>query len=174
MTTGHERAASLIRSVSGSSWWVSNEEAPLVECDEVGPIDYLLVEFPEGTRDFGGELARELASLVDAEMIRILDVVILEKDEAGHVEAYEVEELGDREELRAIERDLAEVLAADDVDRLAEVMSPGRVAGVLVWENVWAAPLAAAARDSGAELVASGRITPQALVEALLVTDGEA
>jgi hypothetical protein len=146
----------------------------LVECDEVGPIDYLLVEFPEGTRDFGGELARELASLVDAEMIRILDVVILEKDEAGHVEAYEVEELGDREELRAIERDLAEVLAADDVDRLAEVMSPGRVAGVLVWENVWAAPLAAAARDSGAELVASGRITPQALVEALLVTDGEA
>lgn len=146
----------------------------MVECDEVGPIDYVLVEFPAGTRDFSSELARELASLVDAEMIRILDVLILEKDEAGHVEAYEVEELGDRQELRAIERTLAEVLASDDVDRLAEVMTPGSAAGVLVWENVWAAPLAVAARHSGGELVASGRIAPQALVDAIRSADEEA
>ena len=139
----------------------------MVECGEVGPIDYVLVEFPAGTRDFGGELARELASLVDAEMIRILDMLILEKDDAGHVEAYEVEELGDRQQLRAIERELAEILAADDVGRLAEVMTPGSVAGVLIWENVWAAPFAAAARESGGELVATGRLTPRAVVDAL-------
>ncbi len=139
----------------------------MVECGEVGPIDYVLVEFPAGTRDFGGELARELSSLVDAEMIRILDMLILEKDDAGHVEAYEVEELGDRQQLRAIERELAEILAADDVGRLAEVMTPGTVAGVLIWENVWAAPFAAAARESGGELVATGRLTPRAVVEAL-------
>jgi hypothetical protein len=141
--------------------------APVVECGEVGPIDYVLVEFPAGTRDFGGELARELASLVDAEMIRILDMLILEKDDAGHVEAYEVEELGDRQQLRAIERELAEILAADDVGRLAEVMTPGTVAGVLIWENVWATPFAAAARESGGELVATGRLSPRAVVEAL-------
>lgn len=145
----------------------------MVECDEVGPIDYLLVEFPPGTRDFGSELARELASLVEAEMIRVLDMVILEKDEAGHVDAFEVEDLGHREELRAIERDLAEVLAAADVDRLAEVMSPGSTAGVLVWENVWAAPLAVAARHSGAELVASGRISARAVVDAIGSTEGD-
>ena len=139
----------------------------MVECGEVGPIDYVLVEFPAGTRDFGGELARELASLVDAEMIRILDMLILEKDDAGHVEAYEVEELGDRQQLRAIERELAEILAADDVGRLAEVLTPGSVAGVLIWENVWAAPFAAAARESGGELVATGRLTPRAVVDAL-------
>ncbi len=139
----------------------------MVECDEMGPIDYVVVEFPPGTRDFGGELARELASLVDAEMIRVLDMVVLEKDALGHVEAYEVEELGDREQLRSIERELAEILAADDVDRLAAAIAPGTVAGVLIWENVWAAPFAAAAHASGAELVATGRIATQAVVAAL-------
>ena len=71
----------------------------MVDGDELGPIDYLVVEFPAGSRDFGGELARELASLVDAEMVRVLDMLVLEKDEDGHVEAFEMGELGDRSDL---------------------------------------------------------------------------
>ena len=139
----------------------------MVECDGLGPIDYMVVEFPVGTRDFSGELARELVSLVDAEMVRVLDMVILEKDAAGNVEAFEVGELGRREALRSIEGELAEILAADDVDRLAAAVAPGCAAGVLIWENVWAAPFAAAASAGGGGLVASGRIPTRAVTAAL-------
>jgi hypothetical protein len=139
----------------------------MVDGDELGPIDYLVVEFPAGSRDFGGELARELASLVDAEMVRVLDMLVLEKHEDGHVEAFEMEQLGDRPTLRAIESELAEILAIDDVDRLAAAVPPGSVAGVLIWENLWAAPFGAAARADGGRLVATGRIPTPTVVHAL-------
>lgn len=140
---------------------------------ELGPIDYLVVEFPEGQRSFSGAMADELASLVDAELIRILDLVVLEKDEDGGVEVHEFEDLGDRDSLAALEGQLAEVLALEDVELLAEAMEPGSVAGVLIWENTWAAPFAVAARESGGQLIASGRIPTQALIAAMEATEDE-
>lgn len=139
----------------------------MVDCDALGPIDYVVVEFPAGARDFSSELARELASLVDAEMIRVLDMLIVEKDEQGHVEAFEMGEMGDRQCLRVVEEELAEILAVDDIDRLAESVAPGSVAGVLLWENVWAAPFGAAARAGGGGLVATGRVPARTLADAL-------
>lgn len=132
--------------------------------DELGPVDYLVVEFPPGEQHFTGELARELVSLVDAEVVRLLDLLIITKDEQGNVEALELDDLEDAGELARLETEIAEVLAEDDVVHLAEAMEPGTVAGVLVWENVWAAPFASAARRAGGQLVASGRIPIQALV----------
>lgn len=132
--------------------------------DELGPVDYLVVEFPPGEQHFTGELARELVSLVDAEVVRLLDLLIITKDEQGNVEALELDDLEDAGELARLETEIAEVLAEDDVVHLAEAMEPGTVAGVLVWENVWAAPFASAARRAGGQLVASGRIPVQALV----------
>jgi hypothetical protein len=137
------------------------------DSDDLGPIDYLVVEFPVGTQRFSGSMARELASLVDAEMVRILDLLILEKGDDGSVQAYEIEDLGELDELRAIEATMAEILTADDVGHLAEAMEPGSVAGVLVWENTWAAPFGRAARESGGQLVASGRIPTQAVIATL-------
>ena len=137
------------------------------DSDDLGPIDYLLDEFPAGTQRFSGSMARELASLVDAEMIRILDLLILEKDGDGSVRAHELEDLGELDGLRAIEATLAEILTAEDVDHLAHAMEPGSVAGVLVWENTWAAPFGRAARESGGQLVASGRIPTQAVIATL-------
>ena len=134
--------------------------------DELGPVDYIVVEFPAGASHFTGEMASELAALVDAGTIRVLDVLVLQKDDDGNVEALEIEDLDELDEFRAIETELAEILAADDVEHLAAAMEPGSTAGVLVWENSWAAPFAVAARKSGGQLIATGRIPTQAFIAA--------
>lgn len=135
--------------------------------DELGPVDYLVVEFPAGQQNFTGEAVEELARLVDSGTIRILDFLLLQKDEDGTVEALEIDDLEDEADIRVIETYIAEILAADDVDMLAEAMLPGSVAGVLVYENRWAAPFASAARRAGGQLVASGRIPIQAIAASI-------
>lgn len=138
------------------------------ESDEVmGPVDWLVIEFPAGSDSFTGELARELASLVDAELIRILDLMIVTKDADGEIDVVEFEDLSDAGDLAALEGQLAEVLALEDVEHVAEALEPGSAAGVLVWENTWAAPFAVAARESGGQLIATGRIPTQALLAAV-------
>jgi len=142
--------------------------------DELGPVDYIVVEFPAGASHFTGEMASELAALVNAGTIRVLDVLVLQKDDDGNVEALEIEDLDELDEFRAIETELAEILAADDVEHLAAAMEPGTVAGVLIWENTWAAPFASAARRSGGQLIASGRIPVQALLASFEADDAVA
>ena len=115
--------------------------------DELGPVDFLVVEFPPGASHFTGEMAAELGTLVDAGTIRVLDILILAKDSDGTVEALEIDDLDSVDELRTIETSLATILAEEDVEHLAAAMEPGTVAGVLVWENLWAAPFASAAVD---------------------------
>jgi hypothetical protein len=134
-----------------------------VSLDELGPIDYLVVEFPAGASSFTGEMAAELRALTDSGTIRVIDVLILTKDADGTVEAAELSDIAELGELQAIETELAELLAADDVDQLAAAMEPGSTAGVLIWENLWAAPFASAVRHSGGQLVADGRIPIQAI-----------
>jgi len=135
--------------------------------DEMGPIDYLIVEFPEGQQNFTGEGADELLKLHDAGIIRIVDLVIIVKEEDGSFDALELSDVPDLGEFARIEADLAETLAADDVATLAEVMSPGSVAAALVYENLWAAPFGSALRRAGAQLVADGRIPTQAIIAAI-------
>ena len=135
--------------------------------DSFGPVDYLVVEFPPNTSNFSGEMAKELASLVEAELIQILDLVLLRKNDDGSIDAIELDDLDQVDELRKIETQIAEVLAAEDIANLAEAMEPGTTAGVLVWENSWAAPFASAARRSGGQLIASGRIPIQAIAASL-------
>ena len=140
---------------------------PDTDSDALGPVDYLVVEFPPGVSHFTGEMAAELAKLVDAGTIRILDLLVMVKDEDGEIEGMEIEDLEQVDELRKAEAELAEILAAEDIVNLAAAMEPGTMAGVLVWENTWAAPFASAARRSGGQLIANGRIPIQALLAAL-------
>ena len=139
-------------------------ETPL---DELGPVDYVVVEFPAGASNFTGEMAAELLRLVDSGTIRVIDVLILTKDADGNVEATELSDVGELGELQAIEAQLAELLAADDVEHLAAAMEPGSTAGVLIWENLWAAPFSSAARRSGRQLIANGRIPIQAIIASI-------
>jgi hypothetical protein len=135
--------------------------------DELGPVDYLVVEFPPGAQNFTGEMAAELVRLSDAGTIRVLDILILQKAADGSIDAYEIDETEAADEIRALETHVSEILAADDVEHLAAAMEPGSVAGVLVWENTWAAPFASAARRAGGQLIATGRIPIQAIAASI-------
>jgi hypothetical protein len=142
-----------------------------VSLDELGPVDYVVVEFPAGASNFTGEMAAELRALVDSGTIRVIDVLILTKDADGIVEATELSDVGELGELETIEAELADLLAADDVDNLAAAMEPGSTAGVLIWENRWAAPFASAARRAGGQLIADGRIPIQAIIASIEADD---
>jgi uncharacterized protein DUF6325 len=139
----------------------------ITQVDELGPVDYIVVEFP-GSK-FSGEIAPALRDLVERGLVRVLDLLVLKKDEDGTIEAFELSDLDHTEigELRSHERELAMLLSEDDVKAVAAAVEPGSTAGVLVWENSWAAPFASAVRHSGGQLVASGRIPIQALVAAM-------
>ena len=135
--------------------------------DELGPVDYLIVEFPVGAQNFTGEGAEELLRLHDAGIIRVMDILILQKGEDGTVMAQELGDLNELGELARLETELVQTLAEEDVDNLAAAMDPGSIAGVLVYENLWAAPFASAMRRAGGQLIASGRIPIQAIIAAM-------
>jgi len=146
--------------------------------DALGPVDYVVVEFPAGASNFTGEMATELLALVDSGTIRVIDVMILTKNEDGSIEATELSDVDDLGPLQAVEAQLADLLAADDVVHLAAAMDPGSTAGVLIWENLWAARFASAARRSGGQLIANGRIPIQAIIASIqadeaLATQGD-
>ena len=151
--------------------------ARLTDLDSLGPVDYIVVEFPAGASNFTGEMAKELLELVESGTIRVIDVLILTKNEDGTVDAMELSDIEELGELQALETELAELLAAEDVEHLAAAMDPGSTAGVLIWENLWAAPFASATRRSGGQLIATGRIPIQAIIASIeadnaLATEG--
>ena len=136
--------------------------------DQLGPVDWLVVEFP-GT-DYGkGRVAPYLQDLVGRGLVRVLDLVFLRKDEDGTLEMSEISDVDDNElgGLVAAEAELAMVLSEQDVSDLSETIEPGNSAVVLVWENKWAAPFGSAVRHAGGQLIASGRIPTQALLAAI-------
>jgi uncharacterized membrane protein len=137
------------------------------QIDEMGPVDYIVVEFP-GNR-MTGEAFPLLVDLVDRRLIRILDLVFIRKDEDGSVNALEIADLtGDGNlDLAVFEGAKSGLLGDDDIEEAAAAVEPGNSAGLLIYENAWAAPFAAALRRSGAQLVASGRLPVQALIASL-------
>ncbi len=96
-----------------------------------------------------------------------MDILILQKGEDGTVMAQELGDLDELGEMQRIEAELVETLAEEDVEHLGAAMDPGSVAGVLVYENLWAAPFGAAMRRAGGQLIANGRIPIQALIAAV-------
>src|SRR3954451_22375064 len=99
--------------------------------DQLGPVDYIVVEFPAGAANFTGEMVKELLALVDSGSVRVIDVLILNKNADGSVEATELADIDELGPLHAVEAELAELLAAEDVEHLAAAMEPGSTAGVL-------------------------------------------
>ena len=136
------------------------------EFEEIGPIDYILVEWPG--RQPNGEAAPLLVDLVERGLIRILDLAFITKAEDGSVAGLDISALGeDVEQLRVFEGASSGLLSDDDTAEAAAALEPGTAAALLVYENRWAAPFAAAVRRSGGQLVASGRIPVQAILAAL-------
>lgn len=135
--------------------------------DELGPVDYLVVEFPAGQQNFTGEALAELIRLHDSGIIRVMDFIIIEKGEDGTVVAQELTDQADLGDLARIEVQLAETLAEEDVVHFGGYMAPGSIGAVLVYENLFAAPFAAAIRHAGGQLIANGRIPVQAIIAAV-------
>jgi hypothetical protein len=135
--------------------------------DEMGPVDYLVVEFP-GSK-MTGEGLPLLVDLVDRGIIRILDLVFVKKEQDGSVEGLAIADFdGDGElDLAVFEGASSGLLDENDVAEAGGVLEPGSSAAVLVYENLWAAPLAVALRRGGGQLVAGGRIPVQAMLAAV-------
>jgi Family of unknown function (DUF6325)/FG-GAP repeat len=134
---------------------------------ELGPIDYLVVEFPADR--VTGEGLRVLVDLVDRGIVRVLDLVFVRKDLAGAVTVVAIADLdGDGKlDLAVFEGASSGLLGHEDINDAGAVLAPDRAAAILVYENLWAAPMAAALRRAGAQLVASGRI-PLSEIESTL------
>ena len=133
---------------------------------EMGPIDYLLVEWPGKQPE--GEIAPYLVDLVDRGLIRILDLVFLAKGEDGTIAAMEIADVGGEvAELAIFEGASSGLLDDEDIDEAGTALEPGTSAALLVYENTWAGPFAAAVRRSGGQLVASGRIPVTDVLAAL-------
>lgn len=137
------------------------------ELDEIGPIDYLVVEFP-GSK-FTGEAFPLLIDLVDRGLVRIIDLLFVKKELDGSMVGMAIADFdADGElDLAVFEGASSGLLSQDDIDEAGNALEPGNSAAILVWENTWAAPFAAALRRSGAQLVATGRIPAQDLLAAL-------
>ncbi len=137
------------------------------DVDEMGPIDFLVVEFPENRLD--GEALPLLVELVDRGIIRVLDLAFVEKNSAGEVSGIELHDLdatGDFD-VSVFEGASSGLLGDDDLEQAGAALEPGSAAGVLVYENLWAAPFASALRRGGGSVVAGGRIPVQSIVAAL-------
>jgi Family of unknown function (DUF6325) len=145
-----------------------------VELDEMGPIDYLVIEFPAGYPT--GENLPLLVDLVDRGIIRIFDLVLVKREYDGSMSLLALADAdGDGEwDYSVFEGISAGVLGQDDIEEAGQALEPGRSAVILVYENRWAAPLAVGLRRSGAQLVAGGRIPVQALLASLDATESGA
>ncbi|MFI1979803.1 MULTISPECIES: DUF6325 family protein [Streptomyces] len=143
------------------------------EFQDMGPVDYLVIEFP-GNRMTGKGMSL-LLDLVDRGIVRILDFTFVRKDTDGSVIALELRDLdADGElDLSVFEGSSSGLLGQDDLDEAGMALEPGNSAGVLIYENLWAAPLARELRRGGAQLVAGGRIPVQALLASLEAAEAE-
>lgn len=143
-----------------------NATTPNSDITEMGPVDYLVIEFAQ--RNVTGEGMTQLLDLVDRGTIRILDLAFFARSTEGVVSALELRDLdGDGIlDLTVFEGASSGLLDEDDLHDAAAIIEPGMAACVIVYENVWAAPLATALRRGGAQMIANGRIPIQALIAA--------
>ena len=131
--------------------------------DVIGPVDYLVLQMPTDQRD--GSIAAALLDLVDTGTVTILDLMVVQKDDSGVVSGIELDALDG--ELRIFAGARSGLLDDSDREEAGAALEPGTTAAVLVYENAWARPFVAAAREAGADVVASDRIPADVLNSAL-------
>ncbi len=135
------------------------------DIDEMGPIDYVVIEWPD--RQPSGEGVPILLDLVERGIVRIIDLAFITKAADGTVAALELADVGAIDGLEDLVGAASGLLDESDIAEAGEALEPGTSAALLVYENSWAAPFAAALRRNGAQLVANGRIPVQAILAAL-------
>jgi hypothetical protein len=139
-----------------------------IELDELGPIDYLVIEFPADRQPDGSALPL-LVDLVDRGIIRVLDLAFVGRDDDGSIVGIEIADFGltGDYDIELFAGASTGLIGGDDLEEAASALEPGCSAAVLLYENTWAAPFARKLRENGAQLVANGRVPVQALLAAL-------
>lgn len=140
---------------------------------QLGPIDYLVIEYANGQPT--GEALPHLLDLVESGTIRLLDAAIVAKSADGEVSAVDMAQLAELGggELGLLEGAATGMLDEEDIAQTGDILSPGAVGAILVYENTWAAPFATAVRKAGGQLIANGRIPVNAIIAALEAVEGE-
>jgi hypothetical protein len=140
---------------------------------EVGPIDYLVVEWPAGKQP-DGEGLKHLIDLTDRGIIRVIDLAFVQKSEDGTVNGMAITDLDADGSLDLVEFEGASsgLIGQDEYEDAGDVLEPGTSAAILVYENTWAAPFATALRKNGAQLVANGRIPINDIIQKLDQLEG--
>jgi hypothetical protein len=138
------------------------------QLDELGPIDYVVLEWPSGSAP-SGEAAPMIVDLIDRGIVRIIDIAFVAKGADGSVSTLDLGGFGAGFEV--FEGAASGLLGDDDLEEAGAALEPDTIAAVLVWENRFLAPIGAALRRSGGQLVATGRIPAQDLVAALEIIE---
>ena len=132
----------------------------------MGPVDYIVLAWP-GKAPSDGKIASMIVDLHDKGIIRILDIAFVQKTESGDVIAIDLENLGEDNGFALFEGATSGLMDAGDMEEATNELEPGSAAAILVWENLWAAPIATAIRESGGLLIDGGRIPVQGIIAAL-------
>lgn len=137
-----------------------------------GPVDLVVVRFPGN--QFSDDIIPALQSLIDSETIRIIDVLLMRKDEAGNVTTTEISELEDDEFglFDPLAGDVAGLLSAEDAEQLASALEPDSSAALMLFENTWATRFVDALRRANSDVVLYEHI-PRAVMEQLYVAQTE-
>jgi hypothetical protein len=131
----------------------------------IGPVEYMIVGFPGN--QFSGEIFPELAKLMESEMIRVLDLLFIMKDADGNVVAVELDEAGHLDAFSSVEGEIGGLLSPEDVEYAGAGLEPNSSAALLIWEDTWAIPFQQACLRANGVLLESARI-PHAIMEEAL------
>jgi Family of unknown function (DUF6325) len=145
------------------------------EIEDLGPIDIILIGFPPDA-PMTGEAVPLFLDLVERGIIRVFDVLFITKDADGTFEGFEAKDLGPDKigDLTAFDGATTGLIGDEDLAQAADALEPGTSAVLIVYENRWAAPFAAAVRRNGGMLLASDRIPTQSLIAALEAAEAAA
>ena len=138
----------------------------------IGPVEYVLIGFPDNK--FTGGIAPALADLVNSGTVRIIDLVFIRKDADGNVLSFEYDELAETAAYGDIDGDADGFLDEEDILAAAEELDNNSSTLLIVWEDLWAAPLAAEIVASGGQLISGRRIPHQVVTEVLEAIEGSA
>ena len=131
----------------------------------IGPVEYIVVAFP-GNK-FTGEIAPELAKLVNSGTIRVLDLVFIGKEADGEVVTFEFDQLDELAPFAAVDGEVGGLVSPQDIEHAAALLEPNSSAALLIWEDVWAAPFVEAVRRADGVLIEGARI-PHELIQGAL------
>ena len=128
----------------------------------IGPVEYVILGFP-GNK-FTGQIVPELAKLIDSGLIRIIDLTFITKDSAGEVGVVEYDAVEELAAFASLDAEVGGILTDDDIVHAALSLEPNTSAALLIWEDTWAGPFAAAVRNANGVILEGARI-PREIIE---------